>query len=150
MTRLEKTVAIIAMLLFAFSLISQTLNQGMGFPDNGLCTPLVKQAGICSDNGVMAAYDHNGVLVHLPAQGDRGLPGVAATIAIGVVATGAPGSNASVSNSGDKSNAVLNFSIPAGLNGKDAVFPQAVVLTCPPASGSVPKGFTATCTLSLP
>jgi hypothetical protein len=49
--------------------------------------------------------------------GLQGNPGAAATIAVGTTATGAPGSNASVSNSGSSSAAVFNFTIPAGIQG---------------------------------
>lgn len=54
------------------------------------------------------------------AKGDQGLQGAtgtAATITIGSVTTGEPGTNASVTNSGTTSNAVLNFTIPRGEKG---------------------------------
>ena len=51
--------------------------------------------------------------------GATGAPGAAATIRIGNVYTGAPGTNASVSNSGTSTNAVLNFTIPRGNPGTD-------------------------------
>ena len=47
-------------------------------------------------------------------QGAPGADGAAATIKIGSVYTGEPGTNASVSNSGTSSNAILNFTIPRG------------------------------------
>ena len=46
--------------------------------------------------------------------GEKGDPGENATIAIGTVATGDPGTNVSVSNTGTPTNAVLNFTIPKG------------------------------------
>lgn len=46
-----------------------------------------------------------------------GPPGAAATITIGTVTTGAPGTPAQVTNSGTSQNAVLNFTIPQGLPG---------------------------------
>jgi hypothetical protein len=49
--------------------------------------------------------------------GATGSPGAAATIAVGTVTTGVPGSNASVTNAGTNSAAVLNFSIPRGADG---------------------------------
>lgn len=49
--------------------------------------------------------------------GEKGDPGAAATIRIGTVTTGAAGSNASVSNGGTASAAVLNFTIPRGSKG---------------------------------
>lgn len=48
------------------------------------------------------------------AKGDTGATGTAATITIGSVTTGEPGTNASVSNSGTSTNAILNFMIPRG------------------------------------
>lgn len=53
------------------------------------------------------------------AQGLQGIAGTAATIRIGSVYTGEPGTNASVSNSGTASNVVLNFTLPRGKDGKD-------------------------------
>jgi hypothetical protein len=46
--------------------------------------------------------------------GLQGNAGPAATIAVGTTTTGAPGSNASVSNSGSSSAATFNFTIPRG------------------------------------
>jgi hypothetical protein len=50
-------------------------------------------------------------------KGDQGDPGAAATIAVGTVTTGAPGSSATVTNSGTSSAAVFDFSIPEGDKG---------------------------------
>lgn len=47
-------------------------------------------------------------------QGDPGTPGTAATVTAGTTTTGAPGTNASVVNSGTTSAAVLDFTIPRG------------------------------------
>lgn len=47
-------------------------------------------------------------------QGLQGIAGNAATIRIGSVYTGEPGTNASVTNSGTSTNAILNFTIPRG------------------------------------
>lgn len=51
------------------------------------------------------------------ATGPTGADGKAATIRIGSVTTGAAGSNASVTNSGNSSSAILNFTIPKGDKG---------------------------------
>lgn len=50
--------------------------------------------------------------------GPAGAAGTAATISIGTVTTGSPGSSAAVTNSGSSSAAVLNFTIPAGAAGE--------------------------------
>jgi hypothetical protein len=54
------------------------------------------------------------ILVEKGRQGD---PGQAATVTVGTVTTLAPGSNASVTNSGTANNAILNFSLPRGSQG---------------------------------
>ena len=50
-------------------------------------------------------------------QGQKGDPGQAATVTVGTTTTGAPGSQASVINSGTPNAAVLDFTIPAGETG---------------------------------
>ena len=50
-------------------------------------------------------------------QGPAGSAGAAATIAVGTVTTGSPGSSAAVVNAGTSSAAVFNFTIPAGATG---------------------------------
>jgi hypothetical protein len=49
--------------------------------------------------------------------GPPGTPGAAATITVGTTSTGAAGSNASVTNSGTSSAAVINFTVPRGATG---------------------------------
>ena len=51
--------------------------------------------------------------------GATGAPGAAASIRIGSVVTGAPGTDVVVSNSGTSTNAILNFTIPRGNPGAD-------------------------------
>ena len=55
------------------------------------------------------------------ADGATGADGTAATVQVGTTTTGAPGTNASVTNTGTESNAVLNFVIPAGATGAAGV-----------------------------
>lgn len=50
--------------------------------------------------------------------GAPGRPGAAATVSIGTTTTGEAGTEASVTNSGDSQNAVLNFTIPRGEKGE--------------------------------
>lgn len=47
-------------------------------------------------------------------RGDKGDTGDAATIQLGTVTTGNPGTNAEINNSGTENNAVFNFTIPRG------------------------------------
>lgn len=51
------------------------------------------------------------------AQGIQGIPGVAATINVGDVVTGAPGTSANVENVGDTTAAIFKFTIPRGDTG---------------------------------
>lgn len=51
------------------------------------------------------------------ATGNTGPAGQAATVAVGTTTTGAGGSNAAVTNSGTSSAAVLNFTVPQGIQG---------------------------------
>lgn len=51
-------------------------------------------------------------------KGATGDQGEAATITIGTVTTGQPGTSAQVTNSGTETDAVLNFTIPQGLTGE--------------------------------
>lgn len=52
------------------------------------------------------------------AQGPQGQPGAAATVAVGTVTTGDPGTQASVVNAGNENAAVFNFTIPKGEKGE--------------------------------
>lgn len=49
--------------------------------------------------------------------GPQGPEGTAATIQVGTVTTGPPGSSATVTNTGTSTDAILNFSIPQGATG---------------------------------
>ena len=53
------------------------------------------------------------------ANGAAGANGQAATVSVGTVTTGSPGSSASVTNSGSSSSATLDFTIPRGNTGAD-------------------------------
>jgi collagen triple helix repeat protein len=57
------------------------------------------------------------VLAQKGSAGPTGPVGVAATVSVGTVTTGAAGSSAAVTNSGTASAAVLNFTIPQGAAG---------------------------------
>lgn len=52
-----------------------------------------------------------------PLQGTQGPDGKAATITVGTVLTGEPGTQVSVTNSGTSTDAILNFTIPRGEKG---------------------------------
>jgi hypothetical protein len=70
--------------------------------------------------GVAGAQGAQGATGNTGAQGpagSAGATGAAATIAAGTTTTGAPGTNASVANSGTPSTAVFDFTIPRGAVG---------------------------------
>jgi hypothetical protein len=76
-------------------------------------------------------------------KGADGSPGSAATITIGTVSTGAAGSLATVTNVGDTSAAVFNFSIPVGLQGSPGIQGvQGVVGESGAVGETGPRGFT--------
>ncbi len=79
-----------------------------------------------SDSGVLSWTNKAGLAnpasVNIKgAKGDKGDTGAAATIKVGTVTTGAAGSNASVVNRGDANNAILDFVLPKGTDGKGSV-----------------------------
>lgn len=77
--------------------------------------PSVSSAGVLSWTNKAGLTNPTSVNI----KGAKGDTGTAASITIGSVTTGAAGSNASVTNSGTASNAVLNFMLPRGKDGKD-------------------------------
>lgn len=102
--------------------------------------------------------------------GPRGFPGDDATITIGTVATGAPGSQATVQNVGTQNDAVFNFVIPQGPAGAGGTAPfgltgnftglvlqtglvQALPLTWPPVLQAIgfgaPAGVAVTATKDI-
>jgi len=76
--------------------------------------------------------------------GAAGAPGAAATISVGTTQTGAPGTNAIVSNAGTSSAAVFNFTIPAGATGATGPIgpqgPQGAAGPTGPIGPSGPQG----------
>lgn len=74
------------------------------------------------------------------APGATGSPGAAATVSVGTTTTGQPGTNASVTNSGTQSAAVLNFTIPKGAKGDNGNPGSAATI----AVGTVTTGLPGT------
>jgi hypothetical protein len=80
------------------------------------------QKGERGASGARGASGPRGATGTAGAAGAPGTAGAPASVAVGSVTTGAPGSQAAVTNSGTASNAKLNFVIPqgaAGQNGTD-------------------------------
>lgn len=93
-------------------------------PANTLTVGTVTSGGVA--DATITGTSPNQVLNLVLPKGDKGdtglngTDGLAATIAIGTVTTGAPGSSASVVNSGTSNEAVLDFTIPRGEDGSGA------------------------------
>lgn len=81
--------------------------------------PSVNIKGEKGDQGLQGIQGVQGVKGDTGAKGDRGATGAAATIRIGTVTTGAPGSEAVVTNVGTANDAVFNFTLPRGEKGAD-------------------------------
>lgn len=77
--------------------------------------PSVSSAGVLSWTNKAGLTNPTSVNI----KGAKGDTGTAASIKIGSVTTGEPGTNASVTNSGTASNVVLDFTLPRGENGAD-------------------------------
>ena len=76
-------------------------------------------------------------------QGPKGDTGAAATVTVGTVTTGEPGTDAIVTNSGTENAAVLNFTIPIGATGAaGAPGQQGPKGDTGPAGAGVPDGGT--------
>ena len=76
--------------------------------------------------------------------GATGSPGAAATISVGTTTTGQPGTNASVTNVGTSSAAVLNFTIPKGAKGDTGATGAPGATGSPGAAATVSVGTTTT------
>ena len=76
--------------------------------------------------------------------GSDGADGAAATISVGTVSTGAPGSSVTVTNSGTSNAAVFDFSIPQGDDGAATVSIGNVNTGAPGSSASVTNSGTQT------
>ena len=81
--------------------------------------PSVNIKGDKGDQGLQGIQGVQGVKGDTGAKGDRGATGAAATVRIGTVTTGAPGSEAIVTNVGTANDAVFNFMLPRGEKGAD-------------------------------
>lgn len=84
--------------------------------------PSVSSAGVLSWTNKAGLTNPKSVNI----KGAKGDTGTAATITIGSVTTGAPGTNVSVTNSGTSTNAILNFTIPRGQPGAGGGTPVEV------------------------
>lgn len=96
------------------------MNNAKNYSENvNVFIPSVSSSGVLSWTN-KAGLDNPASVNIKGAKGDKGdtgaqgIAGTAATIRIGSVYTGEPGTNASVSNSGTSTNAILNFTIPRG------------------------------------
>jgi len=102
----------------------------------------VSPGGVRQIDGTTIAFTFGGVdlqpTVSLAAltgpTGATGATGTAATVTVGDVSTLAPGSTATVENTGSSSSAVLAFGVPQGATGADATVAVGSVTTGPAGS----------------
>jgi hypothetical protein len=122
----------------SFTAPSNATITGLGVP-RIVCTPgaMYAQTDGAKNAWQCIAQNGSGTWNGLPA------PQPAAMIHIGTVTTGAPGSAAAVTNSGSNSDAILNFTLPQGIQGPIGAPTSGVNLT-PPTSQNVvqPAGTT--------
>jgi hypothetical protein len=120
----------------------------------GLPNPAsVNIKGDKGDTGAQGLKGDKGDKGDTGAQGLQGIAGTAATITIGSVTTGEPGTNASVTNSGTSTNAILNFTIPRGNPGADGgvtVDAELSDTSMNPVQNKVVKTAIDTVTASIP
>lgn len=83
------------------------------YADSG--KPSRGEAGAQGEQGIPGEQGPQG---EAGPQGPKGADGTAATVAVGTVTTGEPGTNAAVANAGTSAAAVLNFTIPRGEKGE--------------------------------
>ena len=76
------------------------------------------EKGDKGDTGAQGPQGEKGDTGEQGIPGQDGTPGAAATIQVGSVTTGEPGTQASVVNAGDANAAVFNFTIPRGEKGE--------------------------------
>lgn len=105
--------------------------------DQGPIGP-IGETGPAGPQGPQGIQGLMGAVGPVGATGKTGATGAAATLRIGSVTTGAPGTNAQVTNSGDNHNAVLNLTIPRGATG--ARGPQGVQGPVGPRGPQGPTG----------
>lgn len=97
------------------------MNNAKNYSENvNVFIPSVSAAGVLSWTNKAGLANPASVNIK-GAKGDKGDKGTAATIKVGTVTTGAAGSNASVVNRGDANNAILDFILPKGTDGKGSV-----------------------------
>ena len=76
------------------------------------------KCGVNNNSAINASLqNYNAIGSNVVERGLQGIPGEAATIQLGTVTTGAPGSDVIITNSGTENAAILNFTIPRGDTG---------------------------------
>jgi hypothetical protein len=92
------------------------------------------------DRGASGGRGASGARGAIGAAGAAGAAGAPASLTVGSVTTGAPGSQAAVTNTGTASNAKLNFVIPQGAAGQNGTDGTDGTNTGPTAYGQVWMG----------
>ncbi len=98
-------------------------------------TGLSGPTGPAGANGATGPTGPTGPAGPSGSTGPTGTAGTAATLAVGTVTTGEPGTDAQVINSGTPQNAVFDFTIPKGDTGTVAPLSLLSAYSTPPQSG---------------
>lgn len=93
-----------------------TWTYGSGAPDNADGDNEDFYLDVVANNIYVKEADVWGVVTNI--KGEQGIQGEVATIAVGTVTTGIPGSSATVTNVGTEQDAILDMSIPEGDKGE--------------------------------
>ena len=105
-------------------------------------TGLSGATGATGPTGPTGATGPTGPAGNDGADGATGATGTAATLSVGTVTTGEPGTNASVTNSGTAQNAILDFTIPRGATGASSptTAPATLLTTDDPSQPTQTNG----------
>lgn len=101
------------------------------------------------ENDVIIGIEKNPCWGFIMGNNGRGVQGDAATISVGEVTTGEPGSEVEVINVGDSSNAILNFKIPRGDKGDKGEKGDTPILDAQVSQVTSEEGAPASATVNL-
>ena len=101
------------------------------------------------ENDVIIGIEKNPCWGFIMGNNGRGVQGDAATISVGEVTTGEPGSEVEVINVGDSSNAILNFKIPRGDKGDKGDKGDTPILDAQVSRVTSEEGAPASATVNL-
>jgi len=99
-------------------LLVNTSSGALNIGTNTSANTSAASGAVYEKTGANAVTARGNILGPTGSAGQKGDTGAAATVSVGTTTTGNAGTNASVTNSGTSSAAVLNFTIPKGATGE--------------------------------